>query len=246
MPRQRNGASGSGTPKAEAAARATRVRRSPGNGAARLSAEMNFCSRCGSPLKRRWMKEARRYRAICVQCNAIAYENPKILVTTIVTCRGRVLLCLRAEPPKRLRWTAPAGFMECGETLEEAAAREVREETRIALQPKALQFYALSTLRDISQVYVSFRAEVRGSRLGCGPECLQVRYFAEDEFPWSKLAYPEMIGFFRLFFRERQAGAYAIHLTHLDAREISRRSYAIGAVEHVRRIRGAFNRIDDR
>jgi len=129
--------------------------------------------------------------------------------------------------------------MECGETLEEAAAREIREEALIAVNPNALVFYALSSLRDMDQVYVSFRTEVQDLQVGCGPECVEVRYFTEDEFPWNSLAYPEMVGFFRLYFRERRAGEFSIHLTHLDASEIVRSTYAIGEVKHVRQPRGA-------
>lgn len=192
-----------------------------------------FCAHCGSPLRRHWFAEAQRARRVCTRCTTIAYENPKVLVTTIVTCNQRVLLCLRADPPSRDRWTAPTGFMECGETLEEAAAREIFEETKVPVRPNDLRLYALSTLRDISEVYVSFRATVDNPRVECGPECLDVRYFSEEAFPWDRLAYPEMIGFFRLFFRERRTGAFSIHLTHLDAAGIFRSSHQVTALEHI-------------
>jgi 8-oxo-dGTP pyrophosphatase MutT (NUDIX family) len=127
--------------------------------------------------------------------------------------------------------------MECGETLEEAAAREILEETQVNLHPEELRLYAVSTLRNISEVYVSFRAVVKDSRVSCGPECLEIRFFSEGEFPWDRLAYPEMIGFFRLFFRERHAGAFSIHHTHLDSLEIARSSYRIAGMENVKEVR---------
>jgi 8-oxo-dGTP pyrophosphatase MutT (NUDIX family) len=123
--------------------------------------------------------------------------------------------------------------MECGETLEEAAVREIREETNICIRPEDLNLYALSTIRDLNEVYVSFRATSQELTPTPGLECLDVRYFSEEELPWEQLAYPPMIGFFRLFFRERRAGAFSIHLTQLDAVEIARRSYRIGTVDHI-------------
>lgn len=198
---------------------------------------LRFCTHCGAALKRRWSPRERRRRRICPQCNTVAYRNPKVLVTTIVTCRDEVLLCKRAEPPAQGRWNAPTGFMECGETLEEAAAREILEETQVHLDPEELRLYAVSTLRNIGEVYVSFRASVEDPRVRCGSECIEIRYFSEEEFPWDGLAYPEMIGFFRLFFRERHAGTFSIHQTHLDSREITRSSYRIAGIESIKEVR---------
>jgi ADP-ribose pyrophosphatase YjhB (NUDIX family) len=202
---------------------------------------IRFCAHCGTALKRRWSARERRSRRICPQCNTVAYRSPNVLVTTIVTCQDQVLLCQRAEPPAQGRWNAPTGFMECGETLEEAAAREIQEETEVRLDPDELRLYAVSTLRNISEVYVSFRAVVKDPWVNCGPECLQIRYFSEQEFPWDGLAYPEMIGFFKLFFRERHAGAFSIHQTHLDSLEIARSSYRIAEMQSVKEAR-AFRR----
>ena len=70
-------------------------------------------------------------RDVCTTCGYIHYVNPKIVTGSIVRHQGRILLCRRAIEPRVGFWTLPAGFMEVGETAEQAAMREAREEAKI-------------------------------------------------------------------------------------------------------------------
>jgi mutator protein MutT len=54
---------------------------------------------------------------------------PVVAVGVLLLDGDRVLLVKRARPPGAGRWSVPGGGVELGETLEEAAARELREET---------------------------------------------------------------------------------------------------------------------
>ena len=67
-------------------------------------------------------------RKICDTCGFVAYENPKIVVGSVVRHEGRILLCRRAIEPRRGFWTIPAGYLELNETPEDGARREAREE----------------------------------------------------------------------------------------------------------------------
>ena len=69
-----------------------------------------------------------RERNVCRDCGHVAYENPKIVVGSVVAHQGRVLLCRRAIEPRRDYWTLPAGYMELGETIQAGAIREAQEE----------------------------------------------------------------------------------------------------------------------
>ncbi len=71
-----------------------------------------------------------RERMICAGCGHITYENPKVVVGSVVVADDAVLMCRRAIEPRRGFWTLPAGYLEFGETLEEGAAREAREEAQ--------------------------------------------------------------------------------------------------------------------
>ena len=132
-----------------------------------------------------------RERDTCARCGYVAYENPKVVVGSVVVSAGRVLLCRRAIEPRRGAWTLPAGYLELGETLAEGAAREAEEEAgaRILLDG-VLARYDISR---IGQAQVIFRARFDGpERFAAGIESLDVRLFAWDEIPWGELAFPSV------------------------------------------------------
>ncbi len=94
---------------------------------------MKFCPDCGHPVELRIPPGDNLPRAVCTACGTIHYENPRIVVGCVPEWQGRILLCQRAIEPRRGYWTTPAGFLEIGETLQNAAARESLEE---ALTPR--------------------------------------------------------------------------------------------------------------
>ena len=61
-------------------------------------------------------------------------ERPVVAVGVLLLDGDRVLLVQRATPPSVGKWTVPGGKVELGETLEEAAARELAEETGLACE----------------------------------------------------------------------------------------------------------------
>jgi ADP-ribose pyrophosphatase YjhB (NUDIX family) len=180
-----------------------------------------------------WIEADARDRLICTRCNAIQYQNPRILVTTLIEFEDRLLMCQRRDPPSAGLWTPPAGFMEQGETLEEAAARETLEETGVLVSVDRLHLYMVSNVSWMSEVYVGFRARVDAPEVSIGPECTDVRFMAENEIPYAALAFRETEGFLRLYFSERRRGAFAVHLTRIDASGGYRRSYAIETVRDI-------------
>jgi ADP-ribose pyrophosphatase YjhB (NUDIX family) len=67
------------------------------------------------------------------------YPNlPLVGVGAVVFRNGRVLLVRRARPPRRGEWSLPGGLQRLGETVFEAARREVLEETRVKIRPLAV------------------------------------------------------------------------------------------------------------
>lgn len=132
-----------------------------------------------------------RERLVCPECGHVAYENPKIVVGSVVVHERRVLLCRRAIPPGRGLWTIPAGYLELGETAEEGAAREALEEAKAAILLDGL--LAVFTISRIGQVQLIFRASFRGlPSFAPGPESLEVALCAWPEIPWDRIAFPSV------------------------------------------------------
>ena len=73
-----------------------------------------------------------RERLVCGRCEFIHYQNPKIVAGAVCTWPDKggdkILIAKRAIEPRKGFWTLPAGYMELGETTEQAAQREAREE----------------------------------------------------------------------------------------------------------------------
>src|ERR1700735_5848776 len=74
--------------------------------------------------------------------------RPYLAVSAAIFRDGRVLIVRRARPPAHGLYTLPGGGVELGETLEQAAIREVREETGLDIEPVALAGYRQAITRD--------------------------------------------------------------------------------------------------
>lgn len=84
-----------------------------------------FCPFCGKPNRK--VKGALHRK--CPSCGLHDWRNPAPAAGCAILRDGHVLLSLRARAPKRGQWDLVGGFMDAGETPEQAIRREVLEET---------------------------------------------------------------------------------------------------------------------
>lgn len=132
-----------------------------------------------------------RERRVCTTCGFIDYENPKIVAGAVAESPdGRILMCKRAIEPRKGFWTLPAGFMEQGESVADAARREAREEACARLE--LIDLLAVYSIPRISQVQMFFRARLADPAIAPGPESLKVALYAWDEIPFNDLAFPSV------------------------------------------------------
>lgn len=167
---------------------------------------MKFCSHCSHPVRHGIPVGDDRHRHICDACGSIHYQNPKIIAGCIPCWDDRVLLCRRAIEPRVGFWTLPAGFMELGETLGEAARREAREEANVEVE--LLSLHSLFSLPQFSHVYAFFRARMVSEAFFPGAESLEVRLFQEHEIPWADVAFETVARALQCFFNDRRQGVY--------------------------------------
>ena len=90
----------------------------------------NFCPICGGSLESR--DDGESLRPHCGHCNRFYYLNPVPAACCVVKDgNGKVVFVQRAVEPAKGLWTLPGGFVEVCETTDEAALRELEEETDI-------------------------------------------------------------------------------------------------------------------
>ena len=143
----------------------------------------------------------------------IHYKNPLLVLGCVPEWQGKILLCRRAIEPRLGFWTVPAGFMENGETMQAAAARECYEEALAKVEIGSL--LAVVNVTGASQVHVMFRARLLQPEFAPGPESLEVGLYEEAEIPWSDLAFPSGEFTLRKYFEDRAAGREDHHFTEL-------------------------------
>ena len=186
---------------------------------------MRFCSQCGHPVELRIPTGDDRERHVCVQCEMIHYQNPRVIVGCLPIAGERILLCKRAIEPRLGYWTLPAGFLENGETTLAGAQRETWEEAHAQVANPTL--YRIFDLPGINQIYMFYRGDLIDSRFGAGTESLEVDLFHADEIPWQQLAFPVVIETLREFLADRERGEFPVRASGLDPswRDWYRREY---------------------
>ena len=177
---------------------------------------MNYCSHCGAPVELRVPPGDHLPRYVCGACDTIHYENPRLVVGCVPEHAGKILLCRRAIEPRLGYWTVPAGFMENGETLQQAAARESHEEALARVEIGSL--LAVVHVLHARQVHVFFRAVLRSPEYGAGTESLEVKLVAPAEIPWAELAFPSTDYALKRYLEDRDSGREPHHFTTIDRR----------------------------
>ncbi len=142
-----------------------------------------FCSECGGPTEVR--REDGHTREVCVWCGHVSYHNPlPVAANVVLNAHREVLLVKRAREPSQGMWCLPMGFTEVGESIGEAAARELEEEAGITGTVVALlhaDSYHSSFYGDL--LIVSFEVVKTGGAERAGDDAEEVRYFPLDGLP---------------------------------------------------------------
>ncbi len=149
---------------------------------------MNYCSHCGiSALSFTIPAGDLLPRYCCTNCGTIHYQNPNMVVGTIPVFEDKILLCQRAIEPRLGYWNVPAGFLENGETVEEGALRETREEAQAEVE--IVRLHCVYNIIHAQQVYLLFLARLKKPEFACGIETAAIELISMDKIPFEKLAF---------------------------------------------------------
>jgi len=111
-------------------------------------------------------------------------KKPSITVDGVIIKNGKVLLIKRRNEPFKGRWALPGGFVEYGETVEDAVLREVKEETGMDAEIKKLVGVYSDPSRDPRghTISIVFLLEGKGDVMA-GDDAVEAKFFDLNELP---------------------------------------------------------------
>jgi len=136
-----------------------------------------FCPRCGTAIP----DPAPGDRPICPRGDFTWYADPKLAAGVLVTHEDKLLLVRRNHAPALGRWAFPSGFVDAGEAVEAAAAREVFEETGIEVRVDGLIGVYSEPANPV--VFIAYAGTAVSGDAVAGPEAFEVGWFAPDQLP---------------------------------------------------------------
>ena len=149
--------------------------------------EYRFCPRCGGGLEKRSIKAIEPKRLVCRACSFIFYQDPKVVAGTIFTLNGGVVLLRRGVEPAMGKWVFPGGYVDRGESVQEAAVRETLEESRLRVELDGLiDVYSYPKSPNVIIVY---GAHITDGELAAGDESMEAATFVASQIPWADLAF---------------------------------------------------------
>lgn len=113
-------------------------------------------------------------------------RGPILAVSVAVWFEGRILLIQRGMAPNKGLWALPGGKVKFGETLAEAAVREIQEETCLAVAPKNLFLIRNIRLPDLHYSLHCVTAQVLGGELAASDDAADAKWV--DEIDLTQLA----------------------------------------------------------
>jgi ADP-ribose pyrophosphatase YjhB (NUDIX family)/predicted GNAT family acetyltransferase len=143
--------------------------------------DVSYCPKCATELELRLSGD--RERPTCPACGFIFYFNPIVGAGVLVETDGRVILVRRGVEPQAGLWGLPAGYVEADERAEEAAVREMQEETGLEIEiDQMLGVYSFGR-EPQTGVLILYSGHTIGGHLSAGDDAQEVQAFAPEELP---------------------------------------------------------------
>ena len=141
-----------------------------------------YCVHCGNTITRR--DEDGILRDYCINCDVFFYDNPLPVVSTILPIDRSILLVKRKFRPYKGMWCLPSGFAEVDESIEDAAVRELEEETGV--KGKIISLVDVDSCSNYfygDLIFLTFEAVQIGGSLAPGSDTIAVKYYPVGKIP---------------------------------------------------------------
>ncbi len=117
-----------------------------------------------------------------------------VAADALIVKEGKIVLIRRGNEPFEGKWALPGGFVDAGESVEEACVREAKEETGLDVQVKELVGVFSKPERDPrGTVGVAFLCEVMGGKMKGGDDAREAAWFLLDGLPDLAFDHKEII-----------------------------------------------------
>ena len=154
-----------------------------------MPGDFNFCQRCGGELSEKEIEG--RNRHFCPNCGFVVFLDPKVAAVVLIEIEGKLVMVRRGVEPEMGRWAFPSGYVDRGEVVEEAAIREVKEET--GLDVKLDRLVGIYSLTGNTVILAVYSAHVVGGILKAGHDAEDASLFPLDDLPPLPFPHDEQI-----------------------------------------------------
>jgi NADH pyrophosphatase NudC (nudix superfamily) len=143
--------------------------------------EFKFCPKCGGSFDKKTIDN--HVRRICNGCDFVFYQNPKPTASVFIIRDQDVLLARRGIEPFKDWWDCIGGFIEEGESPQEAAARETKEETGLDIKLVKILGADKELYAGIPIVPIAFLAEIVGGTPKPSDDVSELKWFHLGSLP---------------------------------------------------------------
>ena len=165
---------------------------------------MKYCNQCSAENTFSYIDGNNRFH--CTICNTVHYQNPKPTATLIIMNQNKLLLGKRDRNPAKGQWGLIGGFMELNENLEQAALRELYEETQLRGAVKSI----IGTTSHFNTIFgdvllIGLIIEIYDwSTLKAGDDISEASFFDIDKLPDLAFdSHQELINIFKKNYKRR-------------------------------------------
>ena len=140
---------------------------------------IKYCSSCATEMILKPFENINRF--FCINCDRMEFIAPKVVTGVLFTIKSKVLLIQRNLEPQRGKWTFPAGFVDRGEKVEDAAIREVFEETGYIVELDKL--IGVYSQKNDPIILIVYGGHVVGGEITDNSEVQSIQTFPIDKLP---------------------------------------------------------------